>query len=815
MSLLKASNIFYSRLFCIFAIMLQKGFFLKIFQFTILLFLSQISLGQTTNCTCFVKGKITDRQSGEVIIGALIEISNQKKATFSDKNGEYIIENVCEGKYEMNIRILGYDTQKLEVNLTHENTHNFNLNESEIHLDGINISAKRIENVAGNEKQINSDELKKLTGQNLATILTSISGISILQTGSSIGKPVIHGLHSNRILTLNNGIRHEAQQWGNEHAPEIDPFLAKQITVIKGAKSVRYGPEAIGGVVIIEPNELKHLDKIKTEINQVFMSNGLQNGLSAIVESSFHKIRGLDWRLQASMKKGGNTSTPNYNLANTGSQEFNFSIATKYTKKKTDLNLFFSQFNSKIGIFAGSHIGNTTDLALAIGREKPLEIYTPTDFTYKIDKPYQDIQHSLFKMKANQLLKNNQSLQVTFGQQYNFRAEVDALRGDRNTAQVFKINTNTLEVLFNHKPFFKKIAGNVGLNGLYQYNISTGNIKTPQKSNVLIPNYTNLTLGIFWIERYVKGDFEIEAGVRYDQRFMDVFYLKRLQTAVSNDLFNNHNVTNTLSISRSFNKRLKLGYNFATAWKPPVVSELYSDGVHHGSAAYELGDINLKTEKVIENSFVLNFADKFYQLEILGYYNHLKNYIYLAPTGNSVLTIRGAFPEFKYTQTNARFIGFDISNTVSKFQQFTVTNQLSLIWAEDITRNQPLIFIPANKSETKFEYQFKKFWIDEISLNYRFVAKQKRIPKDAIFQSPEIESPLQLTNGDYMLPPDAYHLFDLMISKEMKLKRTDSFSIYLECKNLFNTQYRDYLNRFRYFTDEIGRNISLRTNIVF
>lgn len=777
--------------------------------------LSSSVFGQEVSCFCFIKGKVTDRQSNEPIVGALIEISTQKKATFSDKNGEYFIENVCEGRYEMQIRILGYDTQKLEVNLTHENIHDIKLNESEIHLAGINVSAKRIENISGNEKLINSEALNKLSGQNLATILSTISGVSIIQTGSSIGKPVIHGMHSNRILTINNGIRHEAQQWGNEHAPEIDPFLAKQITVIKGAKSVRYGPEAIGGVIIIEPNELKHLDKIKTEINHFSMSNGGQNGISGIIESSLHKIQGLDWRIQVSAKKGGNVSTPTYNLANTGAQEFNFSVGAKYSKRKTDINLFFSQFNSKIGIFSGSHIGNTTDLEQAIGREKPLVIYTPEIFTYKIGRPYQDIQHNLLKIKLNQLLPKNQNLQVTFGQQYNFRAEVDALRGDRNTAQVFKINTNTLEVLYSHKPILNKISGNIGLNGMYQYNISIGNIKAPLKSSVLIPNYTNFTLGAFWIERYIKGDFELEAGIRFDKRFMDVYYLKRLQSNVTIDNFANQNITNTISLTQNFNKKVKLGYNLATAWKPPVVSELYSDGVHHGSAAYEVGDIKLKTEKVLENSLVLNYSDKFYEFEVLAYYNLLNNYIFLAPTGQSVLTIRGAFPEFKYTQTNARFAGFDISNTFSRFQQFRISNQLSILWADDLTRKQPLIFIPANKSETTFSYNFTNFWLKEFSLNHRFVAKQNRTPKYNIFQNSGESTFLNLINGDYLAAPKAYNLFDLRIGKDLKFKNLETFTVSFECKNVFNTIYRDYLNKFRYFTDEIGRNFILRTNIVF
>jgi iron complex outermembrane recepter protein len=455
-----------------------------------------------------------------------------------------------------------------------------------------------------------------------------------------------------------------------------------------------------------------------------------------------------------------------------------------------NVNLFFSQFNSKIGIFSGAHIGNTTDLALAIGRERPLSIYTPENFVYEIGKPYQDIQHNLLKFKFNRLLRNNQNLQIIFGQQYNFRAEVDALRGDRNTAQVFKINTNTLELLYNHKPLVKNMAGNIGLNALYQYNISNGTTQTPIRSNVLIPNYNNFTLGAFWIERYIKGDIEIEGGLRYDLRLLDVFYLKRLQNEITNDEFSNQNITTTFSVNKNFNSRLKLGYNFATAWKPPVVSELYSDGVHHGSASYEVGEINLKTEQAIENSVVLNFAGKFHQIEILGYFNHIKNFIFLAPTGSSVLTIRGAFPEFRYTQTTASFAGFDISNTLSKFEKFTFSNQISLLWAEDISRKQPLLFMPSNRSETSFTYNFSKFWLNEISLKHRFVAKQNRTPNSQIFENINEDNVLELINGDYMAAPEAYNLFDLLLVKKLKLKGTENFSISLEAKNIFNTVYR-------------------------
>ena len=198
---------------------------------------------------------------------------------------------------------------------------------------------------------------------------------------------------------------------------------------------------------MVEPADMVHREKLLTEINQFSMSNGWQNGLSLITEGSLHKIKDLNWRVQVSTKKGGNISTPQYSLANTGSQEFNFSLAGKYSFRKIDNELFFSQFNTKIAIFSGAHIGNLTDLSSAINRARPLEIYTPETFTYKLDRPFQDIQHNLLKIKSAISLKNNQNVSFTFGNQYNFRSEVDALRGDKSTAQIFKITTQSLETI--------------------------------------------------------------------------------------------------------------------------------------------------------------------------------------------------------------------------------------------------------------------------------------------------------------------------------------------------------------------------------
>jgi hypothetical protein len=130
----------------------------------------------------------------------------------------------------------------------------------------------------GTSATLTSKDLEQTRGRTLAEALTNIAGVSTLQTGATIAKPVIQGLHSTRILILNNGIRQEGQQWGMEHAPEIDPFVASRITVIKGAEGVRYGPEAIGGVVLVEPAALSKIPDITGELYLTVATNGRAAG---------------------------------------------------------------------------------------------------------------------------------------------------------------------------------------------------------------------------------------------------------------------------------------------------------------------------------------------------------------------------------------------------------------------------------------------------------------------------------------------------------------------------------------------------------
>lgn len=771
------------------------------------------------HCDCFIQGIVLDNATKEPIIGAVVLVKELNKGVSTDTKGFYKITNICQGKYTIIGRIVGYQEKSYTINLEHGAEQEIKLTESELHLANIDIKAQKIENLTQNKSTLENAALDQTRGQSLGEALKQISGVTTLQTGSSIAKPVIHGMHSNRVLIMNNGVRQEGQQWGSEHAPEIDPFVAKKITVLKGAAGVRYGSDAIAGVIMLEPEPLPDSTKIGGEFNTVYFSNGNQIVNSGILEAGLRKIskktsipNSFGVRLQGTYKRGGDISTPNYRLANTGISEINYSLSVNYKRKNWISDIFFSQFNTLIGIFSGSHIGNITDLTDALKRGTPLPIYTPKNFTYTIGRPYQDVQHNLLKIKNSQKIRSG-NLVLTLGKQYDFRKEIDILRGDKNLVQLFNLNTYSGELLFEHKPLFKLLSGSVGITGLYQENLTTGTLKKPQTSTVLIPNFKNLTAGIFLIERIVQKQWEMEGGFRYDFRNLNVYRIPRgKQNIELNQLFN-QNITGTLGVNFRPNAQWNFLTNLSSAWRAPTVNELYSDGVHHGAASYELGDVNLIPEIALNTSFTVNYISKNIQLEAHFYNNFINHFIFLSPTGRPVLTIRGAFPEFDYTQTNARFSGIDLSTNFQLQKNIAFNSKISYLQAQDLSNNQPLILIPANRWENSLRYEWKK---TTLSLTNLYVAKQNRVPTKIIFKDiPTSEIIFNQYGGDFAPPPPAYMLWSIAANQKIIIRNKKTLSVSLTMSNLLNTVYRDYLNRFRYFSDEMGRNTTFRAKYTF
>ena len=770
---------------------------------SIFLFLVQANLfaQSETLCKSTLKGKIIDEHDKSILEFAAVYIVELKKGGLSDNNGFYSIENICDGNYTIKISHVGCTPIETKINVKGKTIKNFYPEHHNEILKNVEVIAKKaIEQTTQTKNDVSEEKYNQSKGQSLGDALKNIVGVTTLNTGSSISKPIIHGMHSNRILILNNGIRQEGQQWGVEHAPEVDPFIANKISVIKGANSVRYGSDAIAGVVLVETKPMRDSAGIGGEVNLVGISNGKGETTSAYIEGNFNKLKAFSWRVQGTLKQNGSISAPNYILVNTGFKEYNFSYALGWKKQKYGAELFYSQFNTTLGIFGASHIGNLTDLNNAFSSAVPLQTGA---FTYEIGRPYQHIEHELLKFKSYFLTGEKGKLSLTYARQYNLRYEYDKHRPlDDSLADLdkpdlqFELTSHSTDLIWEHNSI-KHFNGSIGISGITQGNTYEG--------RVLIPNFRSYNGGVFIIERWRKNRFELEGGVRYDYKWMQVFKYKYVGNAkyeLITPIHKFENITGNLGAIFKKDSTLNISVNFGSAWRAPSVNELYSFGLHHGAAALEYGDDSLQSERAYSGIFTIRYnPSKKLFFEVSPYYNYINNFIYRQPSSAPILTIHGAFPAFYYKQTDAILKGIDFYLNYKINKSFEITSKASILRARNKKETNWIIMMPSDRYEAELTYRFKKYKkINSayISSSLQYVTKQWRVP----------------ANSDFVQPPSAYYLVNFHASISVQVKK-QNIEFGVSVFNLINESYRDYLDRFRYFTDAMGRNITFRIKVPF
>jgi len=730
---------------------------------------------------------VSDTDTGQPIPGATIQIDTRSGVTSNE--GAFIIDSVCEEKVLVTVRAMGYDSFQKQVRIRQSQKLNISLHTQDIKLNEVEITGHRTPAPTSNAATtISGADLDRTRGGNLAEAMKNISGVNMLQTGSTIAKPVIQGLHSNRILTLNNGIRQEGQQWGSEHAPEIDPFIARQITVIKGAEAIRYGAEAIGGVVLVEPPSLSHSSEIKAELNLTGASNGRAGTVSGMITGGLAKLPGFGWRIQGTAKQAGNLKSADYYLENSGMQETNFSAALGYNTEYLETEVYYSHFQTELGIFKGAHFGNLTDLQDRIAYGRPL---FDGSFTYNLEAPLQKVSHDLMKLKSHFHLANGASVNAIYGFQYNNRQEYDLRRVLNATPSLnLELYSHTLDLNIESmsKSGLKTIFG---LNGLMQVNNNVpGTGITP-----MIPNYDSYGAGAYGLAKLFKRNYELEVGARFDYRNLDALGYNR-EGQLYGDMHNFHNVSLSAGGVLHLNNHFHLRTNLGTAWRPPVVSELYSDGLHHGTGSYERGDASLKSERALKWINSVEFEAGKFSLNLDAYLNYIYDYIYLSPSGTYFENIRGSFPVYNYQQTNARFLGMDLTANyhVLPFAEYELKG--SFVRAKDIRNDLYLPWIPSDRVDNSLRLKIPnlaKLSDSYLRIQHQYVSEQTRYNE----------------GSDYTAPPAAYHLFNFDAGFQIKAGK-NNLSLNLSVNNLTNKLYKEYMNRFRYYAHDTGRNFILR-----
>jgi iron complex outermembrane recepter protein len=778
------------------------NFFSKI---VILLSLSFFVNKVQAQCTLKFNGIIYDEGTKQILSSATVSINEISLSKTTNAKGEFIFEGLCPGHYDVTISHVGCKTITTHIHIKDDYYQQYILPHSvneiaEVKVNGVITSTT-------NATEIKGKLLDAVKGGSLAQALTQITGVSVLQTGTNIYKPIIHGLHSSRVLILNNGIRQEGQQWGNEHAPEIDIYTANRIAVVKGASTLRYGGDAIGGIVLVEPKLLRTLPGIGGDVNVAYFSNNRMPVLSGLIEGNFKNKPSISWRLQGTLKRGGNAKTPNYWLDNSGTQEYNFSATLGIKKQKWSTEFFYSQFNTKLAIFSGSHIGNVTDLVQAINSAAPPDYIKNVGFSYTIQRPYQQVQHHLVKSKTVFNTGKKSRLNIITSFQYNNRKEYDKKRfqsSDNGPQLDLSIATLNTDVVWDHF-YTKNVRGTIGVMGNYQNN--------QYSQRLFIPNYEALNAGAFIIEKFEKNKWLFEGGLRYDYRN---FFNTNTNGGINYKDKNYSSVSANLGTSFRLNSGVKFLLNASTAWRSPNINELYSDGLHHGAARIEKGDINLLAERANSLMFTIEVVNDKLSFELSSYLKYINNFIYLAPTYPPQLTIRGAFPVFEFKQTDAKFTGIDASIKYQINHHLHFISKASIVRGWNKIAKEWLIQIPADRFDNEIEYNFNnnQFFKDSyIKIFTQNVLMQKRTPATGNIEITQPNGTKVLTS-DYMPPPKGYMLLGAEAGAQIAIgKKIINASV--TGTNIANTVYRDYMNAFRYFADEMGRNFAVRIKMPF
>lgn len=758
-----------------------------------LLFFALIALPSvsfTQNCTIKLTGYVKDELTGEVLTFSNIYNENDGSGAVADDKGYFSFKNMCPGGYHFRVSRIGCEPKRIYIDLKRDTSIIVVLHHHSESLKEVTVSEKATKQPSAETiKTISSHQIEKESGKPLAKILETVPGVSSLDNGSGISKPVVNGLYGNRLTILNNGIPQAGQQWGNDHAPEIDPNAANNISVVKGAGSLEYGGNSLGTVVLIEPGVIPKDPHLHGIVNYTYETNGRGHTLSSRVEKS---NSWADWRLTGTLKYYGDRRTPDYYLNNTGNREANFSAQLRKNLSRSWLvDLYYSFYSTETGILRGAHIGNLTDLQQAIGRETPF--FTEDNFSYGISAPKQRVAHHLIKLSSKYFIKEHNILSLTYSSQFDSRKEYDVRRGEFSDVPALSLALNSHIIDLQYSVDHNKTQLKMGIQSKVN-----NNTNDPETGILpLIPDYRLYNEGAYIIWKKTMHSFLYELGGRYDLNLFQVTAISRtLPHSIERSDHKYNNFTFSSGLKYEKNKHFSSKINLGLAERSPEVNELYSFGLHQGVAGLEIGNPGLNPEQSIKAIWTnnLSIADKL-SLEGTLYYQRILDYIYLEPQQEFQLTIRGAFPVFLYKQTNANISGADLLLDWQPTDHWDYSVKYSAVRGHDITNDKPLIYMPSDKISSSLGYLFPespKFKNIRISMNGSYVFKQTRLDADQ----------------DFLAPPDAYFLLGADFESQYEMKK-QSIKLTLSVENLLNEKYRDYLNRLRYYADDEGRSIRI------
>lgn len=747
-----------------------------------------------------VTGAVTDLDTKKPVQFANINLEELSVSTMSEANGSFELKEIPQGNYHLIISRTGYKTNTIVIQVqANTDRLDIKLEKTLIETPTIDVTSSftptDIQNSTFSISAINLRELTKQRGEVLATTIENIPGVNNISTGVALGKPVIRGLTSLGVIIVHDGVKHESQQWGDEHAPEVSLFDLDRIEILRGPASLVYGSDAIGGVINIISKPLQY----STNKNGI-LYGGIDLGVYSVNEQQTGSLSlgyGLsNWGLKGHLgyRNNNDTKTPDGTLAintlnpngkdtiqggtlsNSGAKEFEAGATFGTTGNFGHIDAGFEMFDRDIQMH---------DIeALATANQR--------------------IRTKQFELSGQFNLHKNLILEPVLSYQIQTRKEFETIEDKDldNPNLNLELKNFQGDLRLQHS-LTKNISGTIGAAYTYTNNQSLGIEK-------LIPNYNSSSFGFYISEQIQRKYYTISLGGRYDYKNLNIentiFESDTLGNPVKS--VNPKNLTfdafsGSVGIVTHPLPNIDLFANLGRGWRAPSEFELFVDGEHEGTGRIERGLITLNSnanpppESSLNIDFGLRATYKIFTASLSFFNNTINNFIYPSPTGE--FDSSAMLPIYDIKQAKGIFWGLEYTLQFQPLDFILLSLNGDYVTAKNDATGNYLPFIPPAKNivEIKFqEKQMGKFIYNPyLSFSTKIVSSQLQV------------DPLDTPTDGYVLLKAGLG-FDFVLSKSIA-------SVDFSVDNLADTKYVDHLSRFKTFALNPGRSFNLKLSMPF
>jgi iron complex outermembrane receptor protein len=802
----------------------------KLYKYLLTVTLSTTSLiGYSQN---ELRGKVISIIDSTIIPDVSIYIPELKIGAVTDATGMYTIKNISDGTYLIDIRQLGYAAQAKEITVKGLTVADLVLVPSNKELQEVVVTGV----FSATEQQTNpipisvmsQKELLQNSSTNIIDAIARMPGVSQITEGPAISKPVIRGLGYNRVVVMNDGVRQEGQQWGDEFGIEVDEYTVNKVEILKGPASLSYGSDAMAGVLNMIDAPTLPQGQIKGNIITNYQSN---NGLMAGSANLAGNSKGISWDVRYT-NKNAHAYKDKYDgyVWNSGYGENDVKGTVGINRKWGYSRVTLSSFDLSLGIVEGARdsatgkfdkhvLGSNNSDSLAI---VPSNQYTQYNYNNIV---HQHVRHHK-AVWDNNIALGGGHLKLTLGWQQNFRQEAnDITKGNIYNLYFFlnTLNYNLQYVL----PEKNHLEVSFGVNGMKQFSENRGLV-------FLVPAYNLFDIGAFSIAKKSFNKLSISGGIRYQSRSLhgNALYLDSAGNKLSGNQpgavnrFSSYNsnftgMAGSIGLTYDFTKHFYGKANLSRGFRAPNIAESGSNGIHDGTPFYEIGDPTLKPEISTQLDATIGLTTENFTAEINVFDNNINNYIFpvkLESTkgGDSIRTdvMAGmSGPTFKYIAGNAVLYGGEAVLNIHPKTLKWVRLENSFSMVNSVQKNQPdstkyLPYTPPYKLLSQVVLSLKK-------ANKTFKNLYVKAGVNHYFEQDKIYYKF----GNETVTPQ-YTLINLGFGTDICSKTHTLCSIYVYASNITNVAYQSNMSRLKY-TDpnnvtgrvgvyNMGRNISFK-----